>query len=64
MAGLGSHDFGLHISLGAPGGCKISTVGDERAGGSAVLPTLCEGLKIELTHCEAEDTMLKGDCLG
>jgi hypothetical protein len=36
---------------------------EDFAGGSAVLPTLSEGLEIELSHLEAENATLKGDYL-
>jgi len=36
---------------------------EEFAGSSTVLPTLSEGLLIELSVFEAQDAMLKGDCL-
>jgi len=56
----GSHNFGLRTWLGAQGG---STKREDFAGGSAVLPTLSEGLEIELSDFEAEDVTLKGDYL-
>jgi len=55
---LGSHEFGLHIGLGALGGSHISTRREDFAGGSAVLPTLSEGLEIELSDFEVEDVTL------
>jgi hypothetical protein len=45
------------------GGSQISTGREDFAGGSAVLPTLSEGLEIELSDFEAEDATLKGDYL-
>jgi hypothetical protein len=61
MVVLGSHEFGLRISLGAQGGSQISTGREDFACGSAVLPTLSEGLEIELSDFEAQDATLKGD---
>jgi len=58
---LRSHEFGLRRWLGAQGGSHISTRREDFAGGSAVLPTLSEGLEIELSDFEAEDAMQKGD---
>jgi hypothetical protein len=63
MAVLGSHEFGLCIRLGAQGGILISTGREDFAGGSGVLPTLSEGLEIELSDFDAEDATLKGDYL-
>jgi hypothetical protein len=60
---LGSHEFGLRLSLGAQGGRQISTGREDFACGSAVLQKLSEGLEIELSDFEAEDAMLKGDYL-
>jgi hypothetical protein len=60
---LGSHEFGLRIWLGAQGGSQISTGREDFACGSVVLPTLSEGLEIELSDFEAEDATLKGDYL-
>jgi len=60
---LGSQEFGLRICLGGQGGCQISTGWDNLPCGSAVLPTLSEGLGIELSDFKAEDEMLKGDYL-
>jgi len=60
---LGSDEFGLRILLGALGGSQISTGREDLAGGSAVLPTLSEGLEIELSDFEAENATLKGDYL-
>jgi len=60
---LGSHEFRLRIWLGAQGGSQISTRSEDFAGGSAVLPTLSEGLKIVLSDCEAENAMLKDNYL-
>jgi hypothetical protein len=57
---LGPHEFGLRISLGAQGGSQISTGREDFAGGNAVLPTLSEGLEIELSDFEAEKATLKG----
>jgi hypothetical protein len=64
MAVMGSHEFGLRISLGAQGGSQYSTIREDSAGGSAVLSTLSEGLDIELTDFEADNVTLKGDYLG
>ena len=63
MAVLGSHKFGLRIWHGAPGGHQISTGREQFAGGSTVLPTLSQGLEIELSDCEVENAMLKRDYL-
>ena len=63
MAVLGSHEFGLRIRLGAQGRCQICSGREDFADGDAVLPTLSEGLEIELSHFEAEDATLKGDYL-
>jgi hypothetical protein len=48
---------------GGSGGSQISTAREDFAGGSAVLPTLSEGMEIELSDFEAEDATLKGDYL-
>ena len=58
---LGPHEFRLRIRLGAQWGSQISTEREDFAGGSAVLPTLSEGLEIELSDFEPEDATLKGD---
>ena len=50
--------------MGAQGGSQISTGREVYAGGSAVLPTLSQGLEIELNNFEAENAMLNGDDLG
>jgi len=63
MAVLGPHEFGLRIWLGAQGGSQLSTRREDVAGGSAVLPTLSEGLEIDLSDFEAENATLKGDYL-
>jgi len=63
MAGLGCHEFGLRIWLGAQGGSQISAGREDFAGGSAVLSTLSEGLEIELSDLDAENATLKGDYL-
>jgi len=47
----------------AQGGSPISTGREDFAGGSAVLPTLSEGLEIELSNFEAENATPKGDHL-
>ena len=60
---LGSHEFRLRIRLGAQGRCQICSAREDFADGGAVLPTVCEGLEIELSHFEAEDATLKGDYL-
>ena len=60
---LGSHEFMFHISLGAQGGSHISTRREDFGGGSAVLPTLSEGMEIELSDFEAEDAILRCDVL-
>jgi len=63
MVVLASHEFSLRISLGAQGGSQISTGREDISWGSAVLPTLSEGLEIALSDFEAEDATLKGDFL-
>jgi hypothetical protein len=63
MAVFGSHEFGLRISPGVPGGRQISTRGADFACSSAALPMLSEGLEIELSNFIAEDATLKGDYL-
>jgi len=60
---LGPHEFGLRIRLRAQGGSQTSTGREDFAGGNAVLPTLSEGLEIELSEFEAENGTLKGDYL-
>jgi hypothetical protein len=60
---LGSHEFLLPLWLGAQGGSQISTEREDFESGSSVLPTLSEGLEIELSDFEAEDATLKGDYL-
>jgi hypothetical protein len=60
---LGSHEFGLHIQLGAEGGSQISTGRENFAGGGTVLLMLSKGLENELSDFEAEDATLKGDYL-
>jgi hypothetical protein len=47
----------------APGDSQISTGREDIVGGSAVLPTLREGLEIELSDFTAENATLKGDYL-
>jgi hypothetical protein len=44
-------------------GSQISTGWVDIAGGSAVLPTLSEGLEIEISDFDAQDATLKGDYL-
>jgi hypothetical protein len=39
----------------------MSTRGENVAGGSADLSTLCDGLEIEVSDFNAENAMLKGD---
>jgi len=58
---LGSHEFGLRIRQGAQGGSQISSGREEFAGGSTGLPTLSEGLEVDLSDFEAEDATLRGD---
>jgi hypothetical protein len=60
---LESQEFGLPRWLGAQGGSQISTGRENFACRSAVLPTLCDGLEIELSDSEAENATLKGDYL-
>ena len=54
---------GLGDLTGSSGGSQISTGREDFAGGSAVLPTLSEGLEIELSDFEAENATLKGNYL-
>jgi len=61
---MGPHEFRLRILLGAQVRSQISTRKEDFAGGSAVLPTLSEGLEIELSDCEAENARLTGDILA
>jgi len=49
--------------MGAQGGSQISSGREDWTGGSAVLPTLSEGLEIELSDYDAENATLKGDYL-
>jgi len=63
MAVLGPHEFGLRIWLRAQGGSQISTGREDFAGGSAVVPTLSEGLETELSGFKTENATLKGDYL-
>jgi hypothetical protein len=42
---------------------QIITRKEDFAGGSTVLPTLSEGMEIELSDCEAENVRLRGDYL-
>jgi len=60
---LGSHQSRLRIWLGAQGGSLIRSRREDFAGGSAVLPTLREGMEIELPGFEAQNATLKGDSL-
>jgi len=60
---LGSHEFGPCIWLGAHGGSQISTRSEDFVGGSAVLPMLSKGLKIELSDFKSENVTLKGNFL-
>jgi len=60
---LGPHEFGLRIWLGAQGGSELSTGREDFAGGNTVLPTLSEGLVIQLSDFEVENATLKGDYL-
>jgi hypothetical protein len=46
------------------GGSQISTRKEDIAGGRTVLPTMGEGLEIELSDFEAENVRLKGDYLS
>jgi len=61
IAVLGSHYFGLRISVGAPGGTQISTGREDFARGSAFLTMLSEALEKELTDFEAVNATRKGD---
>jgi hypothetical protein len=58
---LGSHEFGLRVSLGAPGGCLICTGREDYAGGSAALLTLSEYLENQLADFEVEDATLNSN---
>jgi hypothetical protein len=58
---LGSHEFGLRISLGAQGGSQNSAGREDLSRGSAVLSKLSEGLEIELSDLQQENATLKGD---
>jgi len=49
--------------VGAQEGRQISTGREDFPGGSAVLPTLSEGLEIALSDFEGENETLKGDYL-
>jgi hypothetical protein len=60
---LGPHAFGLRTCLGAQCGSQNSTGREVVAGGSAVLPTVSEGLENELSDFEAENATMKGDYL-
>jgi hypothetical protein len=60
---LGPHAFGLRTCLGAQCGSQNSTRWEVVAGGSAVLPTVSEGLEIELSDFEAENATMTGDYL-
>jgi hypothetical protein len=60
---LRSHESELHICLGAQGGSHIGTRKEDIAGGSAVLPTLSQGLEIMLSYFESEDATLQSDYL-
>jgi hypothetical protein len=62
-AALGSHEFGLRISLGAQGGSQISAGMEDFASCSAVFLTLSEGLESELSNFESGNAMLNGHCL-
>jgi hypothetical protein len=44
-------------------GSQIGTGREDFAGGSPVLPTLSEGLVIELSDCDAANATQKGDTL-
>jgi hypothetical protein len=46
--------------MGAPGVSKITTRREHFAGRSAVVPTLCEGLAIQLSDFEEENATLQG----
>jgi len=48
---------------GGSGGQPHQHRKEDFAGGSAVLPTLSEGLEIERSHFEADNATLKGDYL-
>jgi len=60
---LGWYGSRLLIRLGANGGSQLSTRREDFSPGSAVLPTLSDGLEIDLLHSESENVKLKGDYL-
>jgi hypothetical protein len=60
---FGSHRFRLSLWRRAQRGSQITTGREGITGGSTVLPTLSEGLDIELSDFKAEDATLKGDYL-
>jgi len=60
---LVSNEFGLCILLGAEGRWQISTGSEDFAGGSAVLPKLSEGSRMELSDLDPVHVTLKGDYL-
>jgi len=49
--------------VGGQGSSKISSGREDFASGSTILPTLSEGLDIELSDFAAEDATLNGDPL-
>jgi len=63
MAVLGPDECALSIRLRAPVGCQIITRREDFAGGCAVLPTLSDGLEVEISDFEAEKITLKGNYL-
>jgi hypothetical protein len=58
---LGSHEFGLRISLGAQEGSQIGAGREDVAGCRAGLLMLSAGFDIELSDFEVENATLKGD---
>jgi hypothetical protein len=60
---LWSGEFGLQTSLGVQWVGQISTGREDFACRGGVLPTLSEGLRIELPDFDGEDATLQGDYL-
>jgi hypothetical protein len=63
MAGLGPLEFRFPIGLRAQEGSHFITGREQFAGGSTVLPTLSDGLEIELSDSKAKNAMLTADHL-
>jgi hypothetical protein len=60
---LGSHEFGFRIGQGAQGSRQISAARTYRAGGTAVLSTVSEGLKIVFSDFDVDNAMRKCEFL-